>query len=261
MKKKLLSCLSALVISLLLSTSVFSVTFVPSPPVDVAPSVIDASIVDKDGNAIQMIDSSEIMITALADASSTPKEIQELLKNATESLKDKKIGEVIPGIGDRLNEYSNQNNRNLSLDDIVVEKIFDITLTGNVAEKVKNYDAEVSITLDVPVDPNAFVAVGHYTGSESNDLNDVNLSSSKMAGSWNLLPQNQVHTTGEGKLYFTTSDFSPFAIIVERDTLAVAADAPLSPQTGDETSAALLLCAASLGAAAFVYFKNKRICG
>lgn len=256
MKKKLLSCLSALFISLLFSTSVFAAIFSSSPTKNPAPKLIKVEMIDTHGEVTDCASYGNLIVTSLSYDKNATEDIKDTLEDAYNILKNNPLEVVIPMITERLDLYSGD----LSAEDLVVKDIFDVTLIGDAKEDYEKNGGSIRITYDLNIPEDTFYTVGHYSSYEqrTDDTYLTQGGTTDVDKSWYLLDEDKAVRNSDGTLTVETDSLSPFAIITERDTLAVAANAPLSPQTGDETSTVLLLCAASLGAAAFVFYKNKR---
>ena len=231
--KKLALFLSVLLIAVTLAAPVSAaVNFNPSVEQKPAPTVdtvtdssgnqVSAIIRDQNGEEVHgvSIDSGELIVTPISQASQAAQAISEMLTNAYEQIQQADtIADLVPTIGDFLQTIGSAS----QVADLVVRDVFDVSLTGTAAEYLAQEGNNVTLRFDVGVAPSATLIVLHnYEGS-----------------SWEIIPDDRVVQNADGTVDVTFDSLSPIAFVVdstETDTSASTdADAPTSPQTGDSS--------------------------
>lgn len=231
--KKLALFLSVLLIAVTLAVPASAaVNFTPSVEQKPAPSVdpitdsngneVSAIIRDQNGEEIHgvSIDSGELIVTPISQASQAAQAISEMLTNAYEQIQQADtIADLVPTIGEFLQSIGSAS----QVADLVVRDVFDVSLTGTAAEYLAQEGNNITLRFDVGVAPSATLIVLHnYEGSN-----------------WEIIPDDRVVQNADGTVDVTFDSLSPIAFVVdstETDTSASTdADAPTSPQTGDSS--------------------------
>ena len=231
--KKFAMFLSVLLIAVTLAAPVSAaVNFNPSVEQKPAPTVdtvtdangneVSAIIRDQDGEEVHgvSIDSGELIVTPISQASQAAQAISEMLTNAYEQIQQADtIADLVPTIGDFLQTIGSA----AQVADLVVRDVFDVSLTGTAAEYLAQEGNNITLRFDVGVAPSATLIVLHnYEGSN-----------------WEIIPDDRVVQNADGTVDVTFDSLSPIAFVVdstETDTSASTdADAPTSPQTGDSS--------------------------
>ena len=231
--KKLALFLSVLLIAVTLAAPVSAaVNFTPSVEQKPAPTVdpitdsngnqVSAIIRDQNGEEVHgvSIDSGELIVTPISQASQAAQAISEMLTNAYEQIQQADtIADLVPTIGDFLQTIGSAS----QVADLVVRDVFDVSLTGTAAEYLAQEGNNITLRFDVGVAPSATLIVLHnYEGSN-----------------WEIIPDDRVVQNADGTVDVTFDSLSPIAFVVdstETDTSASTdADAPTSPQTGDSS--------------------------
>ena len=231
--KKLALFLSVLLIAVTLAAPASAaVNFTPSVEQKPAPSVdpitdssgneVSAVIRDQDGEEVHgvSIDSGELIVTPISQASQAAQAISEMLTNAYEQIQQADtIADLVPTIGDFLQTIGSAS----QVADLVVRDVFDVSLTGTAAEYLAQEGNNITLRFDVGVAPSATLIVLHnYEGSN-----------------WEIIPDDRVVQNADGTVDVTFDSLSPIAFVVdstETDTSASTdANAPTSPQTGDSS--------------------------
>ena len=231
--KKLALFLSVLLIAVTLAAPVSAaVNFNPSVEQKPAPTVdtvtdssgnqVSAIIRDQNGEEVHgvSIDSGELIVTPISQASQAAQAISEMLTNAYEQIQQADtIADLVPTIGDFLQTIGSAS----QVADLVVRDVFDVSLTGTAAEYLAQEGNNITLRFDVGVAPSATLIVLHnYEGSN-----------------WEIIPDDRVVQNADGTVDVTFDSLSPIAFVVdstETDTSASTdADAPTSPQTGDNS--------------------------
>lgn len=231
--KKLALFLSVLLIAVTLAAPASAaVNFTPSVEQKPAPTVdtvtdssgnqVSAIIRDQNGEEVHgvSIDSGELIVTPISQASQAAQAISEMLTNAYEQIQQADtIADLVPTIGDFLQTIGSAS----QVADLVVRDVFDVSLTGTAAEYLAQEGNNITLRFDVGVAPSATLIVLHnYEGSN-----------------WEIIPDDRVVQNADGTVDVTFDSLSPIAFVVdstETDTSASTdANAPTSPQTGDSS--------------------------
>ena len=231
--KKFAMFLSVLLIAVTLAAPVSAaVNFNPSVEQKPAPTVdpitdsngnqVSAIIRDQNGEEVHgvSIDSGELIVTPISQASQAAQAISEMLTNAYEQIQQANtIADLVPTIGDFLQTIGSA----AQVADLVVRDVFDVSLTGTAAEYLAQEGNNITLRFDVGVAPSATLIVLHnYEGSN-----------------WEIIPDDRVVQNADGTVDVTFDSLSPIAFVVdstETDTSASTdANAPTSPQTGDSS--------------------------
>ena len=231
--KKLALFLSVLLIAVTLAAPASAaVNFTPSVEQKPAPTVdpitdsngnqVSAIIRDQDGEEVHgvSIDSGELIVTPISQASQAAQAISEMLSNAYEQIQQADtIADLVPTIGEFLQAIGSAS----QVADLVVRDVFDVSLTGTAAEYLAQEGNNITLRFDLGLAPSATLIVLHnYEGSN-----------------WEIIPDDRVVQNADGTVDVTFDSLSPIAFVVdstETDTSASTdADAPTSPQTGDSS--------------------------
>ena len=231
--KKLALFLSVLLIAVTLAAPASAaVNFNPSVEQKPAPTVdpitdsngnqVSAIIRDQNGEEVHgvSIDSGELIVTPISQASQAAQAISEMLTNAYEQIQQADtIADLVPTIGEFLQAIGSA----AQVADLVVRDVFDVSLTGTAAEYLAQEGNNITLRFDLGLAPSATLIVLHnYEGSN-----------------WEIIPDDRVVQNADGTVDVTFDSLSPIAFVVdstETDTSASTdADAPTSPQTGDSS--------------------------
>ena len=231
--KKFAMFLSVLLIAVTLAAPVSAaVNFTPSVEQKPAPTVdpitdsngnqVSAIIRDQNGEEVHgvSIDSGELIVTPISQASQAAQAISEMLSNAYEQIQQANtIADLVPTIGDFLQTIGSA----AQVADLVVRDVFDVSLTGTAAEYLAQEGNNITLRFDLGLAPSATLIVLHnYEGSN-----------------WEIIPDDRVVQNADGTVDVTFDSLSPIAFVVdstETDTSASTdANAPTSPQTGDSS--------------------------
>lgn len=258
--KKLALFLSVLLIAVTLAAPASAaVNFTPSVEQKPAPTVdpitdsngdqVSAIIQDQNGGEVHgvSIDSGELIVTPISQASQAAQAISEMLTKAYEQIQQADtIADLAPDVGDFLQTIGSAS----QVADLVVRDVFDVSLTGTAAEYLAQEGNNITLRFDVGVAPSATLIVLHnYEGSN-----------------WEIIPDDRVVQNADGTVDVTFDSLSPIAFVVdstETDTSASTdADAPTSPQTGDSSlppvagAGLIVLGCVALASAAVVWKKR-----
>ena len=198
----------------------------PAPTVDTVTdsngNEVSAIIRDQNGEEVHgvSIDSGELIVTPISQASQAAQAISEMLTNAYEQIQQANtIADLVPTIGEFLQTIGSA----AQVADLVVRDVFDVSLTGTAAEYLAQEGNNITLRFDLGLAPSATLIVLHnYEGSN-----------------WEIIPDDRVVQNADGTVDVTFDSLSPIAFVVdstETDTSASTdADAPTSPQTGDSS--------------------------
>ena len=231
--KKFAMFLSVLLIAVTLAVPASAaVNFTPSVEQKPAPTVdpitdsngnqVSAIIRDQNGEEVHgvSIDSGELIVTPISQASQAAQAISEMLTNAYEQIQQADtIADLVPTIGEFLQAIGSA----AQVADLVVRDVFDVSLTGTAAEYLAQEGNNITLRFDLGLAPSATLIVLHnYEGSN-----------------WEIIPDDRVVQNADGTVDVTFDSLSPIAFVVdstETDTSASTdANAPTSPQTGDSS--------------------------
>ena len=231
--KKLALFLSVLLIAVTLAAPASAaVNFTPSVEQKPAPTVdpitdsngnqVSAIIRDQNGEEVHgvSIDSGELIVTPISQASQAAQAISEMLTNAYEQIQQADtIADLVPTIGDFLQTIGSAS----QVADLVVRDVFDVSLTGTAAEYLAQEGNNITLRFDVGVAPSATLIVLHnFEGSN-----------------WEIIPDDRVVQNADGTVDVTFDSLSPIAFVAastEPDTSASTdANPATSPQTGDSS--------------------------
>ena len=258
--KKLALFLSVLLIAVTLAAPASAaVNFTPSVEQKPAPTVdtvtdsngneVSAIIRDQNGEEVHgvSIDSGELIVTPISQASQAAQAISEMLTKAYEQIQQADtIADLVPTIGEFLQTIGSA----AQVADLVVRDVFDVSLTGTAAEYLAQEGNNITLRFDLGLAPSATLIVLHnYEGSN-----------------WEIIPDDRVVQNADGTVDVTFDSLSPIAFVVdstETDTSASAdANAPTSPQTGDSSlppvagAGLIVLGCVALASAAVVWKKR-----
>lgn len=226
MKKKFIMLATAVMLTVAMAIPAMAV---PSVTGTAAPEIA-GSVVASDGTVLSKDD---LTVTPVVDASTLAPEVAQRLETAYSKISS--AGSVASFIesAPALNQAvaSALANTSVSVEDLVMDSICEVTPTGAIAEKLAAGQA-VDIPFAVPSLKAGQVAIVlHYNS----------------AGEWEVVPS----VTANGVVTATFTSLSPVAILVEEAAASTTASAVVSPQTGAtgfETIAVagIALCAVAL---------------
>lgn len=231
--KKLALFLSVLLIAVTLAAPASAaVNFTPSVEQKPAPTVdtvtdsngnqVSAIIRDQNGEEVHSvsINSGELIVTPISQASQAAQAIREMLTNAYEQIQQADtIADLVPTIGEFLQTIGSA----AQVADLVVRDVFDVSLTGTAAEYLAQEGNNITLRFDLGLAPSATLIVLHnYEGSN-----------------WEIIPDDRVVQNADGTVDVTFDSLSPIAFVVDstetNTSASTDANAPTSPQTGDSS--------------------------
>lgn len=256
MKKFAVSLIvSALMTASLFSTAAFAAEFTSSIENKGAPSVTmmtdqsgqqaAAIIKDADGNEVIGVPDGDLIVTPIAKAHEASSDIREKLENAYGQIKSAAtLDDLAAGLSNAVHqlssgvvpEYADFNG------DLVVRDIFDVSVYGTYADYLAIEGNTITVTFDLGLDSNAFLAVLHNY-SDSN---------------WELISSDRIERHSNGNVSVTFDSLSPVAFVVDNGEVAIDTNGPVSPQTGDIDFGGWGIGAAAFAGAAAACFAKSR---
>ena len=217
--------------------------------VDESGNVVPAIITNDDGTQVYSLDPSELIITPISEVDEAPEEIREVLTNAYQQLQETPdVDQLVPEVS--LVEILQKMGSSSKVEDLVVRDIFDVSVTGKAAEHLSPDDQYITIRFDLGISPTATLIVLHNYEADK----------------WEYIPYDQVTINNDGTVDVKFYSLSPVAFVVDKtetDTSASTdANAPTSPQTGDESGfpvagAGLMVLGCAAVASAVVVWKKR----
>lgn len=228
--KKFAMLFTTLLLVVLMAVPVSAASFTPSVEqkeeptlstmTDASGNEVVAIIRDADGNEIQGVTASDLVITPVSKAGEADAAISEMLTAAYEQIKGANtLADLVPTIGDTLTALGSK----AAVEDLVVRDVFDVTVTGAAAEYLAEEGNTITFRFDLGISPSALLLVLHnYSGSD-----------------WEIIADDKVVKNADGTVDVTFESLSPIAFVVDgketTDGDSVDANAPTSPQTNDNT--------------------------
>ncbi len=236
--KNIVRMCMAMMLVLAMVVPTFAAEFVKSIEVKPTPIIINAEIVDEDGNVILELEEGDIIITPLADIDDAdiPQEAKDLLKEVYEDLMDGTVTlDEVEGLLEQLKEFLGEE---ATIDDITIRDLFDVTIINPEALGLMEDGYMLKVTFDLGVDQDEFLAVMAY------------------GEKWDLVYDVQVNADGTVTVIF--NHISPIAFLTAGQNMF--ADGEDIPATGDTTNVALYagMGVVALGALAGLIVMRRR---
>lgn len=187
-----------------------------------------ALIFDENGSIVYRVQEHEITITAVAERENASATIRDDLERAyTQIRAAQSISDFAPDAAAVLAQYDPK----LSLENMVVRDLFDITLNDVAANWLNQDGHSIVLTFKLGLKPDdVLLVMTNHVGNQ-----------------WKTVPRNDVVIHENGNVTVKFDALSPIAFVVESSALNVAEGAPDSPQTGMEAAASMMT--AGIGAA------------
>lgn len=233
--KKFAMFLSVLLIAVTLAAPVSAaVNFNPSVEQKPAPTVdtvtdangneVSAIIRDQNGEEVHgvSIDSGELIVTPISQASQAAQAISEMLTNAYEQIQQADtIADLVPDVD--VASLLTAMGSGSSVEDLVVRDVFDVSVSGEAAEFLAQEGNTITFRFQLNIAPSSTLLVLHnYEGSN-----------------WEVIDDDKVVINNDGSVDVTFESLSPVAFVVDQTetytSASTDADAPTSPQTGDSS--------------------------
>lgn len=248
--KKLVPLFLTFAMTMMAATPASAVSFTPSVEQKEAPEVVTvtgdsgddvaAVIQDAQGETVSEVPYGELIVTPVSQTSEADEDITTNLENAyTQITSVSSLLELSTDVEDVLYDYSLEVGDDVTVDDLVVRDLFDVTVRGEYADHLAVDGHSIAIRFSLNLDPSAFLMVLHnYQGDE-----------------WEVIPNDRVTRYDNGDVSVAFYSLSPVAFVVDGAEVALDPNAPQSPQTGEKTAVdPMVICAAVFGVAAVGLF-------
>lgn len=227
MKKKLSSLLLAGILALSMSVPALAAEFTPSVESKAAPEVVTqtdssgnecaAIIYDADGKELVSVPTGDLIVTPVSVTDEASDETKEVLEAAYEQLKSvSSLAELSSDLESIIKEVSTD----LTLDDLVVRDLFDVTVTGTYAEYLSQDGSSISIRFKLSADAESLAAVLHNLEGTT----------------WETVSNDRITRNTDYTADVVFYSLSPVAFLFDAGKLSVDPNAPDSPQTGEPVS-------------------------
>lgn len=227
MKKKIFALFLAVAMITAMSIPAMAAEFTPSVEAKPAPEVVTqtdsngnecaAIIYDADGNEIAGVPSGDLIVTPVSADDASSAEIKEKLDAAYEQLQSvSSLTELSADLETVIKEVS----PDLTVDDLVVRDLFDVTVSGTYAEYLSQEGNSITIRFKLSADADSLAAVLH-----------------NMEGTtWETVTNDRITRNDDYTADVVFYDLSPVAFLFDAGKLSVDPNAPDSPQTGEPVS-------------------------
>ena len=231
MKKKIITMLLAITLVMAMSVPAMAAEFTPSVESKPAPEVVTqtdsngnecaAIIYDANGNEIVGVPTGDLIVTPVSASDAPTAEIREKLEAAYEQLQSvRTLTELSNDLETVIKEYSSD----ITVDDLVVRDLFDVTVLGTYAEYLSQEGNSITIRFKLTADADSLAAVLH-----------------NMEGTtWETVTNDRITRNSDYTADVVFYDLSPVAFLFDAGKLSVDPNAPDSPQTGEPESNAMV---------------------
>jgi hypothetical protein len=252
MKKKISALFLAVSMMTAMAIPAMAAEFTPSVEAKPAPEVVTqtdsngnecaAIIYDANGNEIACVPSGDLIVTPVSADDASSAEIKEKLEAAYEQLQSvSSLTELSADLEKVIKEVS----PDLTVDDLVVRDLFDVTVSGTYAEYLSQEGNSITIRFKLSADADSLAAVLH-------NIEDT---------IWETVSNDRITRNDDYTADVVFYDLGPVAFLFDAGKLSVDPNAPDSPQTGEPVSyTAVWVIAAAvvvLAAASVVVVKKR----
>ena len=244
MKKQVFPIMLA-TLALTMTPSAIAANFTPSVEGKQAPEVVSAFseageeivavINNSQGIVVSEVPYGELIVTPVSQASSAEESIATTLEAAyTQITGVASLDELTDDLESAIQELSDE----VTVEDLVVRDLFDVTLTGDYSEYLNTEGNSVTVRFALNLQPDALLMVLHnYSGSQ-----------------WEVISNDLVTRHEDGDVSVTFHSLSPVAFVVDGAQITIDPNAPTSPQTGETLPALMIMGALLFGGVAVVCF-------
>ena len=229
MMKKLATLLLAVVLMMTTALPAFAAEFTPSVEGKAAPEIIPqigkdgkeyaAIIRDADGNEVMGVPIGELIVTPVSQTDEADAKIRETLESAYAQLKSvSSLTELSHQLETVIKAFS----PDMTVDDLVVRDLFDVSVTGTCAEYLAVDGNTIHVRFALLADANLLAAVLHNVE----------------ATTWETLTNDLIVRNADNTADLVFHSLSPVAFLFDAGKLNVDPDGPSSPQTGEPESGA-----------------------
>ncbi|NCB93991.1 MAG: hypothetical protein EOM40_15740 [Clostridia bacterium] len=251
MTKKIMGLFLATVLMVTMSNSAMAAEFTPSVEGKPAPEVVTqtgkdgkeyaAIIYDANGNEMVGVPAGNLTVTSVAGKDSASPEIQKKLDEAYEQLKSVNS---LTELSDQLESVIKEISPDLTVEDLVVRDLFDVSVPSEYEEYLKKEGASLSVRFKLSAEAEALAAVLHNTeGTE-----------------WETVSNDRITRNKDLTADVVFYGLSPVAFLYDAGQLDVDPNAPDSPQTGEPDSYSMnwIAAAAAVFLATGIYVVAKK---
>lgn len=227
MMKKISSFMLAGILMLSMSVPALAAEFTPSVENKPAPEVVmqtdsdgnecAAIIYDAEGNELAGVPTGNLIVTPVSSTDAVSSETKDVLEAAYEQLQS--VNSLTELSGD-LESVIQEISPDLTVDDLVVRDLFDVTVTGTYAEYLSQDGASISVRFELSADAESLAAVLHNIEGTT----------------WETVSNDRITRNNDYTVDVVFYSLSPVAFLFDVGTLSVDPNAPTSPQTGEPVS-------------------------
>lgn len=237
MLKKIISFL--FVISLITTTNItaFAAEFTPSVESKPAPEIVmqtDSSgkecaaiVYDANGREITGVPNGDLVVTPVSAAGTSTTEIADNLNSAYEQLQSVNS---LTDLSKELETVIKEISPEISVNDLVVRDLFDVSITGHFEEYLNQEGNYISVRFKLSADSESLAAV-------LRNIEDT---------TWETVTNDRITRNKDYTVDVIFYDLSPVAFLFDAGQLEVDPDAPNSPQTGEPVSYAVIWVVAGI---------------
>lgn len=224
MTKKLVILLLAVALVTAMAVPALAAGFTPSVEGKPAPEVVTqtgadgkeyaAFIYDLDGNEVAGVPTGDLLVTPLSASEASSAEIQKKLEDAYEQLKSVNS---LTELSDQLEPVIKDLSPDITVEDLVVRDLFDVTVTGTYAEYLLKEGSWISVRFALSADAELLAAVLHNVEEKT----------------WETVSNDRISRNKDYTVDVVFHSLSPVAFLFDAGQLNVDPNAPSSPQTGE----------------------------
>lgn len=250
--KKLATLFLATAIMAMAVVPTFAAEFTPSVEAKPAPEVVAqtgadgkqyaAIIRNADGSEVVGVSADDLIVVPVAESGSASAEINAKLDSAYEQLNTvASLTELTSNLMDVVKEYS----PSLKEEDLVVRDLFDVSVTGTIAEYLLAEGNSITVRFALSADADMLVAILHNIEGTT----------------WETVTNDRITRNDDHTVDVVFYSLSPVAFLFDAGALSVDANAPDSPDTSEADASILGWSIAGgavvLFAAAYIVMKKR----
>lgn len=227
MTKKIFTMFLSIALATVLSIPAMAAEFTSSVEAKPAPEIVAqtdskgnecaAIIYDAEGKEVTGVPSGDLIVTPVSADSAPSPEIKEKLEAAYEQIRSVSS---LTELSEELEPVIKEVSPSLTVDDLVVRDMFDVTVSGTYADYLSQEGHSISIRFNLSADANSLAAVLH-----------------NIAGStWETVSNDRITRNSNRTADVVFYELSPVAFLFDSEKLNIDPNAPASPQTGEPES-------------------------
>ena len=225
MTRKIIAMFLAALLVVALGAATMAASFTPSVESKPAPEVVSikgsdgqtyAGIIrDKNGNEIAGVPDGALIVTPVSQKDSTSYEkVKERLKRAYETIQS---ATDLSTLCDDLTEIVQKYSSSLSVKDLVVRDLFDVSVVGTYVQYLSTDGDTLQVRFKVTADPQALVGVLFTLDGKT----------------WQTIPEDRIIRNSDGTVDVILDAEGVVAFLYDGGKLSVSTDGVTSPQTGE----------------------------